>query len=84
MHYYYFMKILLTDRAISPIIHTNVWTDVLDRIKTVTLPLTMLSFMFTILIGIPLGITSAIKKDTVVETLFPQILALTRISMPIL
>ncbi len=82
VQYYYFMKMLLTGKAISPVTHTNVWAEVLDRFKTVTLPLTMLSFMFIILIGIPLGIISAIKKDTVVDMIL-RIFALTGISMPI-
>jgi peptide/nickel transport system permease protein len=82
IQYYYFMKMLLTGKAISPVTHDNVWDDIVSRFNTVTLPLTLLSFTLIVVVGVPLGILAAIKRDTWVDMVI-RALALVGISTPI-
>lgn len=82
IQYYYFMKMLLTGKAISPVTHDNVWNDIVSRFNTVTLPLTLISFTLIVAIGIPLGILAAIKRDTWIDMVIRAV-ALVGISTPI-
>ena len=82
IQYYYFMKMLLSGNAVSPVTNTNVWHEITDRFATVTLPLTLLSFTFIVVIGVPLGIIAAIKRDTWIDMVIRAV-ALIGISMPI-
>jgi peptide/nickel transport system permease protein len=82
VQYYYFMKLLLSGKAVSPVTGTHIWEEMKNRLLTVTLPLALLSFTEIVLIGIPLGIISAIKKDTWIDTIL-RAFALIGISLPI-
>ncbi len=81
VQYYFFMSKLLTNTMVSPVTHNKVWDDIMKRFP-VTFQLTILSFTLIVLIGIPLGIVSALKRDTWIDTAI-RILALTGVSMPI-
>ncbi len=82
IQYVYFMKMILTGKAVSPVTNDYVWNDVLTAFKTVTLPLTLLSFFFILLVGVPLGIIAAIKRDTIIDMAI-RAFALIGISTPI-
>lgn len=79
--YIFFMTKLVTNDMVSPVTQNKVWEEVLMRLP-VTLQLTLLSFIMIIVIGIPLGIISALKRDTIIDTVI-RILALVGISTPI-
>ena len=80
--YYYFLKMILTGQAVSPVTHSNVWNEIVSRFKTVTLPLTLLSFTLIVAIGVPLGILAAIYRDTILDMVI-RAFALIGISTPI-
>jgi peptide/nickel transport system permease protein len=79
--YYFFMKNVVTNELVSPVSHNKVWED-LGRRLPVTIQLTLLSFTFIILIGVPLGVISALKRDSLLDMVV-RILALIGISTPI-
>jgi len=79
--YYFFMKNLLTNKMVSPVTHNKVWEDIMIRLP-VTIQLTIISFIFIVIFGIPLGLLSALKRDTWIDTTI-RILALTGVSVPI-
>jgi len=81
VQYYYIMKGLLTNQMVSPVTHDYVWGD-LEEVFPVTLQLTIVAFIFILALGIPLGIVSALKKDTWVDTAV-RIFALTGVSTPV-
>jgi len=80
--YYFFMKNILSGKAISPVTSTNIWSQISTRFLQVTLPLALFSFIFILVIGIPLGILSAIKRDTWIDNII-RAFALIGISTPI-
>jgi peptide/nickel transport system permease protein len=79
--YYFFMKNVVTNELASPVSHNKVWED-LGRRLPVTIQLTLLAFTFIILIGIPLGVISALKRDSLLDMVI-RILALIGVSTPI-
>ncbi len=81
VQYYYIMKGLLTNEMVSPVTHDYVWED-LKEVFPVTLQLTIIAFVFVLALGIPLGIVSALKKDTWIDTVV-RIFALIGVSTPI-
>ena len=81
VQYYFFMEKLLTNTMVSPVTHNKVWEDVLEYFP-VTFQLAILSFVMVLAIGIPLGIVSALKRDTWIDTTI-RITALTGVSTPI-
>ncbi|KSW12084.1 peptide ABC transporter permease [Pyrodictium occultum] len=82
IQYYYFMKNLFFGNPVSPVTHNNVWSEITDRFLTVTLPLTLLAFVLIVVIGVPLGVLAAIKRDTAVDMVIRG-LALVGLSTPI-
>ena len=82
VQYYYFMKNILSGKAISPVTNTNIWHSITTRLLQVTLPLTLFSFILIVAIGIPLGIVSAIKRNTWIDNV-ARAFALIGISTPI-
>ncbi|ABM80467.1 ABC transporter permease [Hyperthermus butylicus] len=82
VQYYFFLKKVLSGEAVSPVTHTNVWDQIMEKLLTVTLPLTLFAFLFIITIGIPLGIIAAIKRDTWIDVVI-RAFALIGISTPI-
>ncbi len=81
VQYYFFMQKLLTNTMVSPVTHNKVWDDIMDKFP-VTLQLAILSFLMILGIGVPLGILSALKRDTWIDTTI-RIIALSGVSMPI-
>jgi len=81
VQYYFFMEKLLTNQMVSPVTQDKVWDDVLSRFP-VTLQLSLIAFFFIIVIGVPLGIISALKRDTWIDSVL-RVIALSGISMPI-
>jgi peptide/nickel transport system permease protein len=81
VQYYYFMKGFLENTMVSPVTGYKVWHEIKIYLP-VTVQLTIISFTFIVLIGIPLGIISALKKDTWVDALI-RIIALIGVSVPI-
>ncbi len=79
--YYVFMRNVVTNELVSPVSHNKVWED-LGRRLPVTIQLTLLSFAFIILIGIPLGVISALKRDSLIDMVV-RVLALIGVSTPI-
>lgn len=79
--YFFFMYKLLTNTMISPVTSNYVWDMVMERLP-VTIQLTLLAFIFIIIIGIPLGIVSALKRDTIIDAAI-RIMALVGLSVPI-
>lgn len=79
--YYYMMYMLFTNKMVSPITQHYIWNDLARRFP-VTLQLTIIAFIYIIAIGIPLGVLSALKRDTWVDTTV-RILALIGVSTPI-
>ncbi|BAN90348.1 ABC transporter permease [Aeropyrum camini] len=79
--YFFFMYKLLTNTMISPVTSNYVWDMIVDRLP-VTIQLTLLAFVFIIILGIPLGIISALTRDTIVDAVI-RIMALVGISVPI-
>ena len=79
--YYYFMKGVLTDTILDPLNGYRVMSFMLTRFP-ITFELTLFALFFLIVLGIPLGIMSAIKKDTWIDALV-RVWALTGVSVPI-
>ena len=83
IRYFYYMRDLLRgDWGIS---RSDSNRPVIESIKTyfpATLELTMVAMTFSLLIGIPAGVISAVKKDRPADHAV-RIVALTGVSMPI-
>jgi len=82
VQYYYFMKNILSGKAVSPVTNVNIWNSITTRLLQVTLPLALFAFIFVVGLGIPLGILSAIKRDTWIDVAI-RAFALIGISTPI-
>jgi len=81
IQYYYFMKGILTNTMVDPIYGYKVMSYVLSRFP-ITLQLALFGFFFTVVMGIPLGIVSALKKDTWVDAVV-RVWSLIGVSIPI-
>ncbi|MCE4621594.1 MAG: ABC transporter permease [Desulfurococcales archaeon] len=79
--YYFIMSKLLKNEMVSPVTQHYIWDD-LKKFFPVTFQLTLIAFAFIVLIGIPLGILAALKRDTALDTAV-RILALVGVSTPI-
>ncbi len=79
--YAFFMYKLLTNSMVSPVTFNYVWEEILERLP-VTIQLTMFAFFYIIVLGIPLGIISALKRDTWIDAVI-RIIALIGLSTPI-
>jgi len=79
--YFFFMKNVVTNEVVSPVSHNKVWEDLARRLP-VTIQLTLLSFTFIVLIGIPLGVISALRRDSLLDMII-RVLALIGVSTPI-
>ncbi|AEH24013.1 ABC transporter permease [Pyrococcus yayanosii] len=78
--YIFLMKGLLTNSIIDPRTSNPVMTDISRRFP-VTLQLAIIAFTFMLIIGIPLGLISALKRNSWVDTLV-RIFALLGVSTP--
>ena len=81
VQYVFVMYRLITNSMVSPVTHNYVWDQILDRLP-VTIQLTLLSFILIVAVGVPLGIVSALKRDTVIDMII-RIGALVGLSTPI-
>jgi len=79
--YYFIMYKLFTNQMVSPVTHHYIWDDLAKRFP-VTIQLTLIAFIYIVLIGIPLGIIAALKRDTWVDTAV-RIFALIGVSTPV-
>lgn len=79
--YLFFIKNAVTNQIVSPVSHNKVWEDLARRLP-VTMQLTILAFTFIVFIGIPLGILSALKRDSIIDMIV-RILALLGVSTPV-
>lgn len=71
---------LLAGQLEDPVRHRNVFTELTSRFA-VTVELAIVGFMFLVIIGLPLGIIAAIKKDSPVDFAV-RVLALLGSSLP--
>ncbi len=81
VQYYYFMKGILTNSMIDPVTGYHVMSYILSRFP-ITFQLALFGFFFTVVLGIPLGIISALKRDTWVDALV-RVWSLIGVSVPI-
>jgi ABC-type dipeptide/oligopeptide/nickel transport system permease component len=79
--YYYIVDLVKGDWGESPVTKRPILTDLAEYFPA-TFELALVSMILIIIIGIPLGIVSALKRDTVVDH-FVRIFALTGVSLPI-
>jgi len=66
LQFYYLLRGLLTNTLDSPITGTPVFTEVFRRFH-ITFQLALLTVFFAVIIGIPMGIIAALKKDTAID-----------------
>lgn len=78
--FYYFLVRLFEGNLISPRTGNNVFTDIAARFS-VTLQLALFAIFFAVVIGVPLGLIAAYKRDTKIDTAV-RIFALIGVSMP--
>jgi len=76
----FFVQQLLTGQLEDPIRYRNVFSEIFFRFG-ITVELALISFLFLVAIGIPLGIVAAMKKDSPVD-FFVRIFALIGSSLP--
>jgi peptide/nickel transport system permease protein len=79
--YWFLMSSLAKNKLIDPRTSNYVFDDV-GKYFPVTFELALIAFVFIIIIGIPLGIIAALKRNTWVDTVV-RIFALTGVSMPV-
>lgn len=80
VQYYIWLKLLLTGKLVSPQTGESVVGEFLYRFP-VTLKLAFMSILLAVAIGIPLGILSAIRKDSLIDNLC-RIIASLGVSIP--
>ncbi len=79
--YYFFMKGVLGNSIRDPLFGYKVMSYMLSRFP-ITFQLTLFALFFLIVLGIPLGIISAMKKDTWIDAVV-RVWALIGVSVPI-
>ncbi|ASJ03253.1 peptide ABC transporter permease [Thermococcus profundus] len=79
--YWFLISGLAENKIVDPRTSNYVFDDVSKRFP-VTFELTLVAFFFILIIGLPLGILAALKRNTWVDTVV-RIFALTGVSMPI-
>jgi len=79
--YWFLISGLVRNKIVDPRTSNYVFDDVGKRFP-VTFELTLVAFFFVLIIGLPLGIIAALKRNTWIDTIV-RIFALTGVSMPI-
>ena len=79
--YWFLVSGLARNKIVDPRTSNYVFDDVGKRFP-VTFELTLVAFFFVLIIGLPLGIIAALKRNTWIDTVV-RIFALTGVSMPI-
>ena len=92
IQYAWLMVKLFKNDIVSPRTHNKVWDDLIFGTQAgggsrygrffITLQLALLALIFYVTIGIPLGILSALKKDSIIDTCV-RALALIGVSTPV-
>ena len=95
VQYTFLMGKLFSNDIVSPRTHNRIWDDLIFGTARgvagagtkygrffITLQLALMAFMYIVFIGIPLGILSALKKDSILD-MFVRILALVGVSTPV-
>ncbi len=95
VQYVFLMKKLFTNDIVSPRTHNKIWDDLIFGTSQgvagagtkygrffITLQLTLMAFLYIVFIGIPLGILSALKKDSPLDSAV-RTLALVGVSTPV-
>jgi len=94
MQYLFLMSKLLRNEIRSPYTHNKIWDDLIFGTRQsggagstygrffVSLQLALIGFTYVILIGIPLGIISALKRNTIIDSAV-RVLALVGVSTPV-
>ena len=80
-YYYYLLNLLKGDLGISPITHRPILKDLLTYFPA-TAELAIAAEILIIVIGVPLGIISALKRDSIVDHIV-RIISLTGVSLPV-
>ncbi len=82
MQYYYYLRNLLRgDLGVSPLTHRPVITDIISYFPA-TVELAIFAELLVILMGIPLGIISALKRDSVIDHAV-RVFSLIGVSVPV-
>lgn len=79
--YWFLVSGLARNKIVDPRTSNYVFDDIGKRFP-VTFELTLVAFFFVLIIGLPLGILAALKRNTWIDTVV-RIFALTGVSMPI-
>jgi peptide/nickel transport system permease protein len=79
--YYYLRDLLHGDLGVSATTHRPVLTD-LGHFFPATFELAILAFILAVIIGVPLGVISALKRNRVIDH-FSRVVALTGVSTPL-
>ena len=95
VQYVFLISKLIKNEIISPRTHNKIWDDLLFGTAGgmagagteygrffVTLQLAIMAFMYVIFVGVPLGILSALKKDSILDTVV-RMFALVGVSSPV-
>ncbi|RLG82157.1 MAG: ABC transporter permease [Thermoprotei archaeon] len=95
VQYTFLMEKLFRNDIVSPRTHNKIWNDLIFGTAGgvagagtkygrffITLQLALMAFMYIVFIGIPLGILSALKKDSILD-MFVRMLALIGVSTPV-
>lgn len=95
IQYVFLMEKLLKNDIVSPRTHNKIWNDLVFGTSAgiagagtkygrffITLQLALMAFMYIVFIGIPLGILSALKKDSILD-MSVRMLALIGVSTPV-
>lgn len=80
VQYYFFMRYILSGSIYSPVTHDNIIQEWVQGF-IITANIAVLATLFTVMLGIPLGITAALKKDTAIDNAV-RLLALIGYSTP--
>lgn len=80
-YYYYIMNLLKGDLGTSPVTHRPVILDIMTYFPA-TVELAVVAEILVIIIGVPLGIISALKKDSLVDHIV-RVFSLIGVSLPI-
>jgi len=82
VQYFYYLKDILTgDWGLSPVTHRSILADIKTYFPA-TVELAIFSLLLVMIIGIPLGIISALKKDTWIDHVV-RVIAISGASVPV-
>jgi len=80
-YYYYISNLLRGDLGTSPITHRSILSDISTYFPA-TVELAIVAEILVIIIGVPLGIISALKKDSLIDHIV-RVFSLIGVSLPV-